>query len=191
MRFRVGTPCSKTWDELAGEGRERYCSDCQKSVHLFEDYSSEELERLWKESGGKLCGRICAESEPEPRSRRAVLAGALLTAISPLMAQDGRVTFHVTDLTKTEVPHAEIKRLDKDGKAHPTLFTDEVGTAKWTDLPLGNTRFQISAPGFASKTITLSVGKKEAVAQVQLEVGSLGEVVVVEPQPSNIRRNLK
>lgn len=189
MRFRVGTPCSKNWDELSGEGRERYCSDCQKSVHAFDDYSSEELNRLWEESGGKVCGRLQTEAAPETRSRRAVLAGTLLTAISPLLAQEGRLVIRVVEPTKAEIPRAEVQRLNSENVPVQTILTDEQGRAKFAQLPLGSNQFKIVAPGFVAKTVTATVMANETSLEVELKVGDVWMgVMVVAPKRSILRR---
>ena len=107
-RFSLPNPCHKNWDDLRGNGRERFCEECQTPVYAKERYSAEEWERIWAESGRHVCGMLDGTSAPAPRSRRAVLAGALLTAISPLMAQAGRVRVRVTDLADGIVPGAEV-----------------------------------------------------------------------------------
>ncbi|HVY94719.1 MAG TPA: hypothetical protein VHA14_18280 [Bryobacteraceae bacterium] len=32
-RWRIPRPCHKKWGELSGEGRERFCEDCQSAVY--------------------------------------------------------------------------------------------------------------------------------------------------------------
>lgn len=182
MRFKVGTQCSKTWDELTGDGRQRHCSDCQKSVHSFNDYSPEELDRLWNESGGQLCGALRREAEPQDRSRRAVLAGALLTAISPLIAQTGQVSFKVTDPGGTVIPNTSVKLLDGNAQVKQTSVTDQYGVVNFSGLPIGNTRFHFEVPGFAPKSITVTAGIQPLSMTVTLEFPRIDiGVMVAEP----------
>lgn len=88
-QFTILNPCPKKWDQLEGEGRQRYCDACRKNVHSIGEYSADEWDKIWRESGGNACGLIASEPFAIPRSRRAILMGALLTAVSPLMAASG------------------------------------------------------------------------------------------------------
>ena len=81
--FVIANPCTKRWTDLRGDGRERKCDECGASVHAIAQYSREEWDQIWGESGGRVCAFLSRESPPELRSRRAVLAAALLTAIAP------------------------------------------------------------------------------------------------------------
>jgi hypothetical protein len=98
---------------------------------------------------------------PPARCRRAVLVGALLTAVSPLLAQSGRVRFRVTDWNGALVPGAEVSLLDKD-EARLTLHTDAAGAAVFTGLPMGVGRFTVASPGYRTipVTVTISSGKE-------------------------------
>ena len=125
-----------------------------------------------------------AETAPEPRSRRAVLMGALLTAIAPLMAQTGRVRIRVTDATGAVIPTAEASLLAFDNRPIRTAKADEAGEILLIDLPLGNCRFRVSAAGFASRTLTITIANSEELQlDAKLEVGPIGEIVIVEAQP--------
>jgi hypothetical protein len=121
-----------------------------------------------------------------------VLVGALLTAISPLMAQSGRVRIRVTDATGSVVPNAEVSLLGADEKATRTARTDAVGEAVFMDLPLGDCRFTVAVPGFQTRRLTANIrnGDEVQLAAI-LELGLLGEVVVVEavvvPKPAKRR----
>src|SRR5579862_1965377 len=115
-RFTIANPCSKKWTDLPGDGRERYCDACRKSVHAIAEYSREERDQIWRNSCGQVCAFLSGESVPVPRSRRAILAGALLTAISPLMAQAGRVRIRVIDKNGGAIPTAMASLLDAGGK---------------------------------------------------------------------------
>lgn len=170
-RYIIPNPCSKQkWAEMEGNGRARRCRECDTLVHNIEAYSEAEWERLWRESGGKVCGMLGGESPREVRSRRAVLAGALLTAISPLMAQDKRLEFVVQDPFGAVLVNATVELFDKQGIVLRKVQTNERGEAVWTNLPAGDSMFRFVATGFTSKTIAVTlVGAEEKHVEVKLQ----------------------
>lgn len=181
-RFSILSPCSKRWSDLTGEGRKRFCPHCQSDVHALDQYSTEEIEALRRESLGRICGYLAEISRPPARSRRAVLVGALLTAASPLLAQSGRVRFRVTDWTGAPFPGADISLLNKD-EARLTLHTDTAGAVVFTDLPKGVARFTVASPGYRTiaVAVTISSGKEVKVwATITLPI--IGEVIALPPR---------
>lgn len=189
--FTIATPCPKTWNELQGEGRQRYCNVCNKSVHALEQYSGGELDRLRSESEGHLCGMIAGESVAEPRSRRAVLVAAFLTTISPLMAQSGRVKIQVTDVTGASIANAEVILLGS--MPVRALKTNPVGEVVCTELAMGDSKFEIRSPGFRMRTLVITLrNDDEVIIQSTLEVANLNMGVMVEVEkPKKLFRKWK
>jgi hypothetical protein len=186
-RFTIATPCPKKWTDLQGEGRERYCDVCRKSVRALDQYSQAELDQVWRESDGHVCGLLTEESAPEHRTRRAVMVGALLTAISPLMAQTGRVRIRVTDATGAVVPGAVGSLLGTDDKSKKTA--NEAGEIVFTDLPFGDCRFTVAMPGFKNRSMTTTIRNGDEVKiEAVLEIGSMGGAVMVETVPVKLKR---
>jgi hypothetical protein len=180
-RFAIVNPCPRRWADLRGDGRQRHCDFCRTSVHAVEQYSSEEWAQVWRESDGRVCGLLSGESPPEPRSRRAVLVGALLTAISPLMAQTGRVRIRVTDATGAVVTTAEASLVGADDKPTRTAQANGAGEIALMDLPFGDCRFAVVAPGFKKRPLTITIRNGDEVKiETALEVGSVGEFVMIE-----------
>ena len=140
-RFAILNPCAKRWTGPGGDGRKRFCDECQTYVHALDQYSVEEFDEL-KRKSGRVCGFLTGESLPEPRSRRAILIGAFLTAISPLMAQSGRLRIRVSDITGAVIPGAEVALLGMDGNALRTENANEQGEFIFSDLPIGNSRVE-------------------------------------------------
>ncbi len=175
--FAILNPCQKKWSDLAGEGRIRYCDLCKKNVHALDEYSREERGALWSESGGYMCVMIAAAA-PEPmRTRREILVGALLTAISPLFAQSNRLRIRVTDITGAAVPNAAVTIEKTEIKA----TTDGSGEAILNGLPLGDSQVSIAVPGFMTFRQTITVrSSEEQKLEATLQVGGMmGEVVTV------------
>ncbi len=174
---------------MQGEGRERYCDVCRKSVRALDQYSQAELDQVWRESDGHVCGLLSEESPPEHRTRRAVMVGALLTAISPLMAQMGRVRIRVTDVTEAVLPGAVVSLLGSDDKVMRTAQTDGVGEIVLTDLPMGDSRFTIAAPGFKTRALTVTIRNGDEVKiEAVLDVGPTNMGVIVEEVPVKPKR---
>ena len=184
-RFAILNPCHKRWSDLRGEGRKRFCPDCQTDIHALDQYSVKGIETLKRESV-RLCGYLSGESLPPRRSRRAVLVGALLTLASPLLAKSGRVRFRVTDQTGALVQGAEISLLNKEDEASLTLHSDNAGTAVFTDLPMGVARFTVASPGFQTIPVTVTIsGGKEVKVWANLSLPVLGETIAI---PARKRR---
>ena len=118
----------------------------------------------------------------EPRNRRAILVGALLTTVSPLFAQTGRVRIRVTDVTGAVVSGAEGSLLGADNKPKRTVRANDHGEIVWTDLPMGNCRFRVTMLGFRDRRLTVTLRNSDEVKiEAQLEVGALlGEVITVK-----------
>lgn len=56
--IQIATPCSASWDEMAGDDRVRYCSHCELNVYNLSDMRRDEAERLLLETEGRLCVRL-------------------------------------------------------------------------------------------------------------------------------------
>lgn len=175
--------CAKKWSDLEGEGRARFCASCNTHVHAIAEYSPMEWKRLWLESNGHVCGYLCGDSPAPPLSRRAILFGTLLTAVSPLFAASGRVRFRVIDPVDDPVAKASIAVLDSEDKAIQCVETEQSGEAVVTSLPLGDSRFAITSPGFVKRRITLAIHNgKEVKVQVHISVPPIGTTIYVKPR---------
>jgi len=93
MDFRISSPCPKSWDDLVGDNRLRYCSQCKLNVYNFAEMGREEVERIVRRSEGRICGtlfvrgdrtatlRDCPSARARTLTRRALkVAGFLLLA---------------------------------------------------------------------------------------------------------------
>ncbi len=69
---------------------------------------------------------------------------------------------------------ARVSLLGADGQAIRTLVVDGAGETVWTDLPLGDSRFQVSMRGFNNQRLTVTVrNTNEQNVEARLEVVSL------------------
>lgn len=173
MGWTIPNPCSKRFADMAGDERRRYCETCGKFVHAVERYSDAELAAL-----RPFCGYIGGTTEGPKQGRRAMLAGALLTTIAPLLAQDGQFVIAVKDATGAGVPYAEVTVGERKVKA------DEAGVASLSGLPVGRQEVRVIVPGFRTwrGVYTIANGAPARVEAV-LEVGMLvGDTVYVGPK---------
>lgn len=55
---RIASPCSASWDEMYGNERKRFCSECKLNVYNLSDMSQREAENFLINSEGRVCLRI-------------------------------------------------------------------------------------------------------------------------------------
>ena len=55
----IASPCNASWDKMIGNGRVRFCGDCQKNVYNLSAMPREEAESLLAaNSAGEMCVRL-------------------------------------------------------------------------------------------------------------------------------------
>lgn len=81
------------------------------------------------------------------------------------------------------VAKASIAVLDSEDKAIQCVETEQSGEAVVTGLPLGDSRFAITSPGFVKRRITLTVHNgKEVKVQVHISVPITGTIIEIKPR---------
>ena len=55
--LKIASPCRSDWNEMLGDDRKRYCSECKLNVYNLSDMSRSEAESLLINSEGRLCVR--------------------------------------------------------------------------------------------------------------------------------------
>jgi len=175
MRGSVGKPCDRGWDDLEGDGRTRYCSDCRKSVHDVASFTDEEWERL--AATGPICGRTPGETYGPAPTRRAVFAGVLLASISPLLANDGRLNVVVVNPQGALVKGAQVS-LTLDRKRSHSGVTGALGFAEFTGLPRGLYEVSVRVAGFRDWIGKHLVDGKPGELRIPLQAGfiTVGEM---------------
>ena len=87
--IHIRTPCPKRWDELQGDERKRFCSECSLHVHNSSALTRREAEDLVARAEGRVCMRIECDSDGAPVFRDSALARVgrwALTAGATLLA---------------------------------------------------------------------------------------------------------
>jgi len=107
------------------------------------------------------------------------------------MAQTGRIRIRVLDVNRAMVATAEASLVAADDKPRRTAHADELGEIAFTDLPLGDCRFAVAAPGFATRPLTVTIKNSDEVkVETVLELGFIGETVLVETQSEKMSSTL-
>src|SRR4051812_9388977 len=57
-RVDVASPCKANWDQMEGDDRARFCSDCKLHVYNLSAMTRAEAESLISGSQGRLCTRF-------------------------------------------------------------------------------------------------------------------------------------
>lgn len=68
-RVSIGSSCQTDWEAMNGDQHQRYCDQCEKSVHNLSQLTRSQAEGLIARTNGKLCARL--ERRPD---------GSILTA---------------------------------------------------------------------------------------------------------------
>lgn len=161
--LKVGVPCPKQWEELAGNESRRYCDQCEKHVHNLSVASKRETLRLTREleAGGRVCvayfttpsGGILRQPA---RWRR--WFGSLQSGLA-LLLPFALTGVQAAPPSQAPEEHREA-RLSADGE----IVMGQVAAPRPTPTPT-------------------PVRRGEAIAILQSEI-TLGDVVLPKPSPS-------
>src|SRR5262245_34300483 len=58
LEISIPTPCPASWDQMRGDDRVRFCSQCKLKVYNLSEMTKSEAEKLIWEKEGKLCARL-------------------------------------------------------------------------------------------------------------------------------------
>jgi hypothetical protein len=56
--IKIASPCSADWDEMLGDTRKRFCTDCKLNVYNLSEMTQKEAERFLFEAEGRVCVRL-------------------------------------------------------------------------------------------------------------------------------------
>jgi len=73
---RIASPCHARWEDMQGDDRTRFCSQCSKRVYNFSGMPQAEVVQLLHETEGRVCGRFFRRAD-----------GTMLTADCPIGAE--------------------------------------------------------------------------------------------------------
>lgn len=137
-QLKVVTPCSSNWEQMTGNHKKRFCSECDKHVFDFSQMTRQQIEAVTAVNHGNLCARITRREDgslvmlnaplPVYSSRRLnspMLSAAVATVLSlgvpataqPVTIQQGRV-----------VTQSKDKQKNNDGKSEAGAVSSVSGT---------------------------------------------------------------
>lgn len=61
--IKIASPCSADWDEMRGDNRQRYCSECKLNVYNLSEMNQREAENFLFEAEGRVCVRLYRRSD--------------------------------------------------------------------------------------------------------------------------------
>ena len=162
-RWKIQTPCEKSFSDLPGSGPRRFCDQCQLHVHDLSQMSPRAIDRLIRTTRGqRVCaqilhsidGSIITAPTPTQRLRRTFLQTAaslipLWWALKrPLQANPELFQIHgvVLDFAGFAIPGAKIKVTD--GRRPVATLTSGPTGEYQTSVPPGRYVLTISADHF-------------------------------------------
>ena len=115
---------------------------------------------------------------------RIALVTAFMAAVSPLMGQIGRVRIVVTDTAGFTIPTAKSSLLGVGNSPTRTMPADAIGEIVWLNLPIGDSRFAVSAPGFKTRVLSVAIRSGDEVKiQTTLDVRE-EDITVIAAAPT-------
>src|SRR5262245_9927022 len=71
-QLKIVSPCSTDWDQMSGDEKKRFCSECDKFVYDFSQMTRRQVEAIVSIHQGRMCARITRRPD-----------GSLLTLETP------------------------------------------------------------------------------------------------------------
>src|SRR5262245_44672905 len=56
--IKIASPCPANWNEMSGDRRKRFCSECQLNVYNLSEMTQTEAENFLFEAEGRVCVRL-------------------------------------------------------------------------------------------------------------------------------------
>jgi hypothetical protein len=88
-QLQIASPCRAKWEEMTGDNKIRFCSQCQKNVFNISNMDATEAEGLILQKEGRLCVRMYRRFD-----------GTVLTQDCPVglakIRKKGRIMLHLT-----------------------------------------------------------------------------------------------
>jgi hypothetical protein len=131
--IRIASPCTVSWEQMAGNDQVRHCAQCNLNVYNFSEMTAQQVEQLITASNGeRVCGRLYRRAD-----------GSILTSDCPvgLRARIHRVSRRLSTAL------AAVMSLACTAKAKPqqaALIQGEVSTVELGDVVRVQTGLRLS-----------------------------------------------
>src|SRR5437868_7255199 len=106
--LEVETPCHKSWEEMTGDHRVRFCERCGRNVHNLSALTREEAEQCVSGGSDRICVRfdraaggqlVTLDYEQRPKSKLTWLAAFVPLAVVGALASVFAVPLALTTRT--------------------------------------------------------------------------------------------
>jgi hypothetical protein len=154
--IRVASPCNARWDDMAGDERVRFCTQCRKNVFNLSAMTRSQIETLIREKEGKFCGRFyqrpdgrmitadCPTGQRRRRNRLVRWGGAVFATL--LLMIGVRTTSRAQEKGKSGGPKGVPTRLMGEVSVAPARMGDIASpypvttnrNERWTNCPVPN-----------------------------------------------------
>lgn len=197
-RLQVASPCNANWEEMVGDDRVRWCSQCNLNVYNFGALTKHELSQLIRQKEGlRLCGRLYRRADGTVVTKdceggaKALVRRASRLAVASLAAVMG-TGFAVAQaaepqsLVQINESHTgiDVKVVDESGagiqdaqiwirsgilKEPITGKTNEKGEWQFRGLEPATYQLQLFAPGHSPSTQNVTIADR-TVTGVQIQL---------------------
>jgi ankyrin repeat protein len=204
---RVADPCTESWEQMTGNDRVRFCSHCAKDVNNISEMTRNEVARLVRRSGGRLCIRY--RTDPKTQSpifalaRHSVAAGvlgaSLLTAGAYAQTESpqqslvqiervdrsgdaaSKISGYVTDPNGAAIPYALVTITNQETLLSQIQNASAEGFYEFKDLAAGKYKIHFEGGGFAAQDVenVYISDASEIRRDGQLALAQMNEVVQV------------
>lgn len=122
-RMRIASPCNVGWENMSGDERLRFCSQCNLHVYNISAMTSREVASLISSTEGRICARLyrradgtvltrdCPVGLRAVRRRISKMAGAMLAAILGICSGAYAQGKAQEDKTCTRIVALKIKKI--------------------------------------------------------------------------------
>lgn len=187
-RLYIATPCSANWDEMSGDERVRFCSQCRLHVYNLSEMTRPDAEALLRRTEGRVCtkfyrradGSILTKDCPyglRAITRRVAMAYAGVAAFCVRAAAQAGATGSLSGIVRDSTGGVIVNtRVWVSGPDPQTSATDASGKFQFAAMQPGVYAVRIECPGFRSFNQGGVIVKpdKPAFVEATLEVGSMG-----------------
>lgn len=100
-KIRIAAPCGAVWDQMFGNERKRFCSECHLNVYNISDMTKVEAESFLLNSEGRVCLRVyrradgtvitrnCPKGWARLKKRGSRIAGSCLALLAGILGGMG------------------------------------------------------------------------------------------------------
>jgi hypothetical protein len=217
-KLHVASPCNANWEQMVGDDRVRWCSQCNLNVYNFSALSKRELSQLIREKEGlRLCGRLYRRADGtlitkdcEGGTRTVVRRVSRLVIASLAAAMGSGIAMAQTPEPQSLVQISEAQSgidvtvLDATGAPIPgtlvwirsgilkqpiTGTTNEKGEWQFRGLEPARYQIQVQAPGHQPSTQIVSIADHTVSGlQIQLEDAAVMGEVVLIRHRNPLKR---